>query len=290
MASACTYGKIVNRSNKESKKAPFQMIYGVVHASNWTMRRQWAPNELPRGSASCITYLLSKWRRPRDSILLAIITHIGCFSNLLWRHRVGSRWQSFWRRHKWVLSPRKTESQGCWRPATRYQFYCQKSKQLKRPKQRILTKWDKFAASPVGTIEEALSFLTLLNSSRSQRLQKRKISAITPPTDDDKLSEPSCKNARETPELPYITNSLSGPYSPVLMKSLEDIGTGACSEQGKKNETPISPLFGASIDDCIAKIQEKYEQLEGCVQEMIGRKNFQTPLNTLRLIHGWRIR
>jgi hypothetical protein len=64
-------------------------------------------------------------------------------------------------------------------------------------------------------------------------LQKRKISAITPVTDDDKLSEPSRKKARETPEPPYITDGLSAPYSPVLMKSLEDIGTGACSEQGK---------------------------------------------------------
>ena len=117
-------------------------------------------------------------------------------------------------------------------------------------------------------------------------MQKRKISAITPVTDDDKLSEPSRKKARETPEPPYITNGLSAPYSPVLTKSLEDIGTGACSEQGRKNETLTSPLFGASIiDDCTAKIQEKYKQLEGCLQEMIGRKNFQTPLNTLRLIH-----
>jgi hypothetical protein len=41
---------------------------------------------------------------------------------------------------------------------------------------------DKFAASPVGTKEEVLSFLTHLTSSRSQRLQKRKISAITPST------------------------------------------------------------------------------------------------------------
>ncbi len=142
-----------------------------------------------------------------------------------------------------------------------------KIKTAEAPKATNPNQLDKFAASPVGTIEEALSFLTLLNSSRSQRLQKRKIPAITPPTDDDKWSEPLRKKARETPEPPYITNGLSAPYSPVLMKSLEDIGTGACSEQGRKNETPISPLFGASIDDCISKIQEKYKQLEGCLQE-----------------------
>jgi hypothetical protein len=107
-------------------------------------------------------------------------------------------------------------------------------------------------------------------------LQKRKISAITPSTDDEKLSESSCKKARETPELPYITNSLSATYSPVLMKPLlED-----------KYKTITSMLFGALIDDCTAKIQEKYKELEGCLQELIWRKNFQTPLNTLRLIHG----
>ncbi len=32
------------------------------------------------------------------------------------------------------------------------------------------------------------------------------------------------------------------------MKSLEDIGTGACSKQGRKNETQTSPFFGASIE------------------------------------------
>ena len=94
-----------------------------------------------------------------------------------------------------------------------------------------------YAASPVVTKEQALSFLPHLTSSRSQRLQKRKISAITTPSaHDEKLSKPSRKKARETPELPYITNSISAPYSPVVMKPLEDI---------IKSETIISPLFGA---------------------------------------------
>jgi hypothetical protein len=50
------------------------MMYGVVHASELIMARLWAPNELRRGSASCITYLLSKAIQPRNSTLLAIIT------------------------------------------------------------------------------------------------------------------------------------------------------------------------------------------------------------------------
>jgi hypothetical protein len=71
------------------------------------------------------------------------------------------------------------------------------------------------------------------------------------------------------------------------MKPIEDIGKGPCLEQGRKHNTITLLLFGASIDDCTAKIQEKYKQLEGCLQEFfIGRSTFQIPLNTLQLIHG----
>jgi hypothetical protein len=113
------------------------------------------------------------------------------------------------------------------------------------PQTTNLDKLDTFVAPPVGTMEEASSFLTLLNSSRSQRLQKRKTSEITPSTGDEKSSEPQSKKTRETPELPFVTNSHLAPYSPVLMNSLEHIGTGASLERGRKNKIIASPLFGA---------------------------------------------